>query len=117
MNTAATPCRSSSAASSAGIVPPSTTSTSSAPFSRRPVEDPRHERHVRAGQDRDADRVGVLLDRGLDDLLGRLMQTGVDDLHPRVTQRACNDLRPPVVTIETGFCYDDTDLGGHGLSI
>jgi len=45
------------------------------------------------------------------------MQAGVDDLHPRVAQRTCDDLGAPVVTIETGFCYDDTDLGGHELSI
>src|SRR5207244_5554390 len=79
-----------------------------------PVHDPGHERHVRAGEDRDADRVRILLDRGLDDLLRRLVETGVDDLHPRVTQRTCDDLRPPVVTVETGFCYDHTDLARHG---
>jgi hypothetical protein len=45
------------------------------------------------------------------------METGVDDLHARVTQRTCDYLCAPVVTIETGFCYDDTDLGGHGVSI
>src|SRR5215212_944568 len=49
------------------------------------VEDPRHECHVRPGEDRDPDRVGVLLDRRLDDLLGRLMQTGVDNLHARIS--------------------------------
>ena len=50
----------------------------------QPVHDPRDERHVRAGEDRDADGVRVLLDRGLDDLLRRLVETGVDDLHTRV---------------------------------
>src|SRR6266513_4435621 len=45
------------------------------------VEDARHERHVRSVENRDPDRVGVLLDRRLDDLLRRLMQTGVDNLH------------------------------------
>jgi hypothetical protein len=39
---------------------------------------------VRAGEDRDPDRVGVLLDGGLDDLLGGLMQAGVDNLHARI---------------------------------
>ena len=38
-----------------------------------PVEDAGDERHVRARQDRDPDRVGVLLDRRLDDLLRRLV--------------------------------------------
>ena len=42
--------------------------------------------------DRQPDRVGVLLDRRLDDLLGGLVQPGVDDLHPRVAERAGDDL-------------------------
>src|SRR4051794_31713855 len=37
----------------------------------------RDERHVGAGQDREADRVGVLLQDGLDDLLRRLVQARV----------------------------------------
>ena len=45
--------------------------------------DARADVHVRAGQDRQADDVGVLLQRGADDLLGRLAQAGVDDLHAR----------------------------------
>jgi len=32
----------------------------------------RHQRHVRTGEDRETDRVGVFLDRRLDDLIGRL---------------------------------------------
>ena len=36
----------------------------------QPLEDPRHERHVRAREDGDADGVRVLLDGGLDDLPG-----------------------------------------------
>ena len=47
------------------------------------VEDPRDERHVRAGEDRDPDGVRVLLDRRLDDLLRRLVEARVDDLHAR----------------------------------
>ena len=42
------------------------------------------ERHVRAGQDGQADGVGVFLDGGLHDLLRRLMETGVDNLHARI---------------------------------
>ena len=113
VKTAATPCRFSSSASSAGIVPPSDDEHVLRPVLAQPVEDPRDERHVRAGEDRDPDRVGVLLDRGLDDLLGRLVEAGVDDLHPRVAQRTCDDLRAPVVPVETGLRYDDTNLAGH----
>ena len=40
----------------------------------QPVDDLRDQRHVGARQDRDPHRVGVLLDRGLDDLLGRLAE-------------------------------------------
>ena len=52
---------------------------------REPFEDPGDERHVCTGEDRDADGVGVLLDRGLDDLLRRLVQAGVDHFHAGVT--------------------------------
>ena len=48
--------------------------------------DPRHQRHVRARENRDPDRVRVLLDRGLDDLLRRLVEARVDDLHAGVAQ-------------------------------
>ena len=73
-----------------------------------------HERHVGAGEDRQADRVGVLLDDGLDDLLGRLVQPGVDDLHARVAQRPGDDLRAAVVPVEAGLGDDDADLLGGG---
>ena len=79
------------------------------------LDDLRHQRHVRAGEDRQADRVGVLLQGGLDDLLRRLVQAGVDDLHARVTQRAGDDLRPSVVAVQAGLRDDDADLAvlGH----
>ena len=69
------------------------------PLGLQPFEDLGHERHVRAREDRDADRVGVLLERGLDDLLGRLVEAGVDDLHTGVAQRPRDDLRAPVVPV------------------
>ena len=80
-------------------------------------KDARHERHVRAGEDRDADRVGVFLDHRLDDLLGRLVQTGVDDLHPGVAQCPRDDLRAPVVTVEAGLRDDHSDLPCHGWAV
>ena len=78
------------------------------------LDDARHERHVRARQDREPDGVGVLLDDGLDDLLGRLVQPGVDDLHPRVAQRAGDDLRAAVVAVEARLGDDDADPAGGG---
>ena len=110
LNTSATPRRLSSSTSSAGIVPPTVTRTSPASCSRQQLDDPRHERHVRAGEDREADRVGVLLDDRRDDLLGGLVQAGVDDLHARVAQRPGDDLRAPVVTVEAGLGDHDADL-------
>ena len=52
---------------------------------------------------REPDRVGVLLDRGLGDLLGRLVQARVDDLEPGVAQGARDHLGPAVVPVEPGF--------------
>src|SRR5439155_9928952 len=78
------------------------------------VEYARHERHVRAGQDRDADGVRVLLDRSLDDLLRRLVEACVDHLHARVAKRARDDLRTAVVPVETRLGDDDSDLARHG---
>src|SRR4051812_45117987 len=66
------------------------------------LDDLRHERHVGAGQDGEPDRIGVLLQRGLDDLLRRLVQAGVDDLHPGVPQGPGDDLRAAVVAVEAG---------------
>src|ERR687898_473924 len=81
------------------------------------LHDARDERHVRAGEDGEPDRVRVLLEHGLDDLLRRLVKAGVDDLHAGVAQRAGDDLRPAVVPVQAGLGDDDADLaaaGGHG---
>jgi hypothetical protein len=80
------------------------------------VEDLRHERHVGAGEDRDADRVRVLLDRRLDDLLRRLVETGVDDLHPGVPEGSGDDLGAAVVPVQAGLRDHHTDLAGHGCA-
>ena len=66
--------------------------------------------HVRARQDRQADHVGVFLQRRRDDLLGRLAQAGVDDLHAGVAQRAGDHLGAAVVAVEAGLGDDDSDF-------
>jgi hypothetical protein len=81
------------------------------------VEDARHERHVRARQDGDADRIGVFLDRGLHDLVGRLVEAGVNHFHAGVTQRARDDLRAAVVPVEPGLRDHDSDLPRHAESL
>src|SRR5207302_3756175 len=83
------------------------------PVLAQQLEDARHERHVRTGEERDADRVCVLLDRRLDDLLRRLMQARVDDLHAGVAQGTRDDLRATVVPVEAGLGDDDADLAVH----
>ena len=83
------------------------------PVLLQPVQDSGDEGHVRSGEDRDADGVGVLLNGGLDDLLRRLMKAGVDHLHPGVAKRACDDLGAAVMAVETGFCDHDSNLSCH----
>src|SRR5207237_235769 len=70
----------------------------------------REKGHVRPAEARQADRVDVLLDRGLDDVLRTLPQAGVDDLHAGVAQRAGDDLGPAVVAVESRFRNQDADL-------
>ena len=65
---------------------------------------------MRAGEDREPDRVDVFLDGGRDDLLRCLVQPGVDDLHAGVAQRAGHDLGPAVVTVEPDLRDDHPDL-------
>src|SRR5438876_530909 len=74
------------------------------------LHDLREQGHVRPAEARQADRVDVLLDRGLDDVLRRLPQAGVDDLHAGVAQRAGDDLGPAVVAVESRFRDQDADL-------
>jgi hypothetical protein len=81
------------------------------------VDDPWDERQVGAGEDGEPDGVGVLLERGLDDLLRRLVQPGIDHLHARVPERSCDDLRPAIVAVEAGLRDHDTESPLHGRSI
>ena len=83
------------------------------PLVAQQLEDARHERHVRAREDRDADHVGVLLDDGLDDLLGGLMEARVDDLHAGVAKRPGDDLGSAIVAIEPGLRNDHADPACH----
>ena len=107
-NTAATPSALSGATSSSGMIPPTVTSTSSRPFSRSCAQTLRHERHVGARQDRQADDVDVLLERRRHDHLGRLAEARVDDLEALVAQAAREHLGPAVVPVEPGL--GDQDL-------
>ena len=102
-NTAATPSALSGSTSSSGMIPPTVTRTSSRPFSLSCAADARHERHVRARQDRQADDVDVLLERRGHDHLRRLAEARVDDLEALVAQAPREHLRPAVVAVEAGL--------------
>ena len=66
------------------------------------------QRDVHAGQDRDADHVGVLgLGRG-DDLPGGLAQPEVDDLGAGVAQRHRDDLHAAVMAVQPRFGQHDS---------
>ena len=94
-------------------MPPTTTRTSSSLLLAQQLHDARADVHVGARQDRQADDVGVLLQRGRHDLLRRLPQPGVDDLHAGVAQRPGDDLRAPVVPIEPRLGNDDPNPAAH----
>lgn len=52
------------------------------------LDDTGEQRHVSSGEEREPDRVGVLLDDRFGDLLGRLVKPRVDHLEAGVAQGA-----------------------------
>ncbi len=78
------------------------------------LEDARHQRHVGAGEEAQAEPVGVLVGDGADDGFGRLPQAGVDDVHAGVAQGAGHDLDAAVVAVEPDLGEDDAD--GNGMT-
>ena len=111
VNTLATPIFSSSGMSASGMMPPPKTTMSVGVALLEQLHHLGEQGHVRAGEDGEADRVGVLLDGRLDDLLGRLVQPGVDDLHACVPQGPGHDLGATVVSVEPGLGHDDAQRG------
>ena len=112
-NTSATPIFFSSGMSCAGMIPPTKTWTPVHALLAQQLEDAPADRQVRAGEDREADRVHVLLRGRGHDLLRALAQAGVDDLHAGVAQRARHDLGPAVVAVEAGLGDQDADLASR----
>ena len=70
----------------------------------------REQRHVRARQDAQPDRVDVFLHRGLSDHLGRLMQSRVDHLEAPVAQCARDYLGATVMPVESGLRDQNSEL-------
>ena len=74
---------------------------------------PGEEREVGAGEQRQADGVGILLQHRLGDLLRRLVETGVDDLETVVPQGPRDRLRPAIVAVEPWLGDDDAVRALH----
>ena len=62
---------------------------------------------MRAGEDREADQVDVLLDGGRDDLLRREPDALVDDLEAGVARSHGDLLRAVAVPVEPGLADED----------
>ena len=62
---------------------------------------------MRARQQRQANPIYILLQRGFGDLFGRLMQPGVDDFKAVVAQGSLNGLCAPIVAVETWLGNND----------
>src|SRR5947207_2170508 len=73
--------------------------------------------HVRAGQDREADGVRILLERGRDDLFRRLPEARVNDLHAGIAQGPGDHLGAPVVPIKARFRNDYADFLHRSLKL
>src|SRR5262249_24063953 len=80
------------------------------PFLFEELHHTRADVHVGPGQNREPDRISVLLQRRRDNLLGRLTKAGVDDFPARVAQRACDHLGATVMAIESRLRDNDADL-------
>src|SRR5687767_76886 len=73
------------------------------------LHDARTDMHVRSGQDRQPDHVGILLQRRTHYLLRRLPEARVNHLHAGVSKRTGNHLGPTVVAIEAWLGDNDAD--------
>ena len=95
--------------SASGMMPPTRTPTCSRPGLAQQLQDARHQRHVGAAEEAEAEPVGVLVGDGADDRLGRLPQAGVDDVHAGVAQGPGHDLDAAVVAVEADLGEDDRE--------
>src|SRR2546425_11528040 len=68
---------------------------------------------MRARQDREANRIGILLERGGDNLFGGLPQARIDHFHAGVAQRAGDHLGSTVVPVEPRFSDNYAYFLGH----
>ena len=110
----ATPISRSFGTSDSGMMPPIEDADVAEARLAQQLEDARHQGHVGAAEDAEAEPVGVLVGDGADDGLRRLPQAGVDDVHAGVAQGAGHDLDAAVVAVEADLGEHDAD-GGCGV--
>ena len=117
--TAATPLCLSEATSWSGMMPPTSTSTSRHFVLLQQFHHPRHNRVMRAAQNRQSDHIDIFLQRGVDDHLGCLAKPGINDLHAGVAQSARNHLHSAVMSVHTRLGDKDSysALGSHRANI
>src|ERR1700683_2398631 len=77
------------------------------------LEHARHDRIVRAGEDRKADHLHVFLQGGVDNHFRCLSQTSINDFHARVAQRPRNDPGSAVVAVKAGLGYKYPNREAH----
>src|SRR5712691_5458827 len=82
-------------------------------FFAQQIHNARADVHMRARQDREANRVGILLERGGDNLFGSLPQARIDHFHTGVAQRAGDHLGSTVVPVEARFSDNYAYFLGH----
>src|SRR5271154_4379705 len=73
----------------------------------------RHNRIVRAGQNRKPDYLHVLLQGGAYDHLRRLPETSINDFHPGVAERPRYDLGSSIMAVKARLCHEDSNGMAH----
>ena len=89
------------------MMPPTSTPTCFRFGRGEHVQDARHQRHVGAAQQADAQPIGVLVGHGADDGLGRLPQPGIDHVKAGVAQGPRDDFHAAIVAIQAHFGQHD----------
>ena len=84
------------------------------------LEEPEHlaeQGHMGCGVDGKTDGIHVFLERRAGDLFRSVVDAEIDHLHPSVPQSPSDNLNPAVVTVETDFGNQNTELPNWPLSI
>ena len=101
------------------MMPPTSMPTSSSPACTHQVEHARHQRHVGAAQEAQAQPIGVFIGHGPHDGLGRLPQPRVDHMKAMIAQPARHDFDAAIVAVEADLGENDPRRRGviHRLAL